>query len=342
MKKSLLLALVVMVALAGCKKKDTSMYIAMVNGEGVEKAFFEKQISQGLDQFQKAGRPVSETDKAGFRKMVLDNLIDRRLLLQKAAELKLTVADDVVGKRMDEVRGQFPNPEEFKKALAARSMQEPELRTMIKEQLSIEELLQKQVVSSLSVTDADVKAFYDRDPKMFNVPERVRVSHVLLKYEGPETTPEAAQFKTKLEGIRKQVVDKKIAFADAAKQFSDCPSKTQGGDLGVFTRGQMVPEFDKVAFAGEIGAISPVFHTQFGYHFLTVTEKKPAGIVSFEEAAPQIKNRLMSEKQNEGIKTYVEGLRKAAKIESFLPAPPPAAPAAPAPAAPVPAAPEGK
>jgi len=338
MKKWLVLAMVMMVAMVGCKKKvDTTKWIAMVNGEGIERSFFEKQISEGLDQFQKAGRPVAEADKASFRKMVLDNLIDRRILVQKATELKLTVGDDVVTKKLDEVRAQFPSPEQFQKALAERKMDEPELRRMFKEQLDIEALLQKEVVGAITVADADVKAFYDRDPKIFTVPERARASHVLLKYEGAAGTPEEAKIKAQLEVIRQQVETGKLSFADAAKQYSDCPSKAQGGDLGVFTRGQMVPEFDQLAFSQKIGLLSPVFKTRFGFHFLVVTERKPAGIVSFEEAAPQIKNRLLSEKQNAAIKAYVEGQRKAAKIQNFLPPPPPA-PAQPAPAAPAPKA----
>ncbi len=199
------------------------------------------------------------------------------------------------------------------------------------------------MVGAITVADADIKAYYDRDPKVFSVPDRVRASHVLLNCKEAETSPEAVKIKAKLEGIRSQVVSNKLSMADAAKQFSDCPSKTQGGDLGLFTRNQMVPEFDQQAFALDIGKFSPVFKTQFGYHFLMVTEKKPAGTVPFEEAAPRIKERLLGERRNDGIKRYVEELRKTAKIENFLPPPPPApvAPHAPA-SAPVPPAPAAK
>jgi peptidyl-prolyl cis-trans isomerase C len=102
--------------------------------------------------------------------------------------------------------------------------------------------------------------------------ESVKASHILIKVDATASAEDKAKAKAKLEGIRKDILDKKIAFADAAKQNSDCPSKDRGGDLGTFRHGDMVPEFDRVAFSVKPGEMSEVVETEFGYHIIQDVE----------------------------------------------------------------------
>ncbi len=143
-------------------------------------------------------------------------------------------------------------------------------------------------------------------------------SHILLQFDGDPDEAEKAALKTKLEGIRKDIVDGKISFEDAAKQFSNCPSSAQGGNLGEFTRGKMVPEFEKVAFAAKVGEISPVFETQFGYHIVKVAEHQEEKTYPYDEIKDRIREFLEQREQAETHKAYIAKLRETAKIETLI------------------------
>ena len=117
--------------------------------------------------------------------------------------------------------------------------------------------------------------------EQFVIEGSVQASHILLKTDEITDEAEKAKKKAEIEDIRKQLVEKKGEnFAELAKAHSDCPSSGKGGDLGEFGPGRMVPEFDKAAFAQEIGEIGPIIETNFGYHVIKVTKKTEGGKTS--------------------------------------------------------------
>jgi len=107
-------------------------------------------------------------------------------------------------------------------------------------------------------------------------------------------------------------------YDDNKEQYSQDGSAAQGGDLNFFPKGQMVPEFSNVAFSLKKDQISDVVTTQFGYHIIKVTDRKPGRVVPFEEAAPQIKQFLESQKKQEHADAFIAGLKKKSKIEVLI------------------------
>ena len=148
--------------------------------------------------------------------------------------------------------------------------------------------------------------------------EEVEARHILI---GTRDADEArkAEAKTKAEGLRKQLVEG-ADFAALAAANSDCPSKADGGSLGSFGRGRMVPAFEQAAFALATNAMSEVVETPFGYHIIQVTGRTGGGKTSLEEAHDQIAGQLASRKKNEVFETFIEGLRAKAKIVQDQPA----------------------
>ncbi|MCY6355934.1 peptidylprolyl isomerase [Clostridium sp. ZS2-4] len=159
-------------------------------------------------------------------------------------------------------------------------------------QLAIENLLK-----TVEVTDKEAEDYYNANKEMFKVPESVSARHILVETE--ETVKEVAD---KIKGG--------MSFEDAATEYSTCPSKAQGGNLGQFGRGQMVPEFEEAAFTLEIGALSEPVKTQFGYHLIEVESKKEAEQKSLEEVKDMIKGQLLQERQNHKYMTFTEELKK--------------------------------
>ncbi|MDN5341709.1 peptidylprolyl isomerase [Oceanotoga sp. DSM 15011] len=139
---------------------------------------------------------------------------------------------------------------------------------------------------TIEVTDEDAKNYYDENTNAFQQGEQVKASHILVDSED------------KANEIIKELENGK-SFEDAAKEYSSCPSKNNGGDLGFFGKGQMVPEFEQAAFKMNKEDLSEPVKTQFGFHIIKLTDKKEASVMKFDEVKDNIKQQLMVYKQSE-------------------------------------------
>ncbi|MBE6732261.1 MAG: peptidylprolyl isomerase [Ruminococcaceae bacterium] len=161
----------------------------------------------------------------------------------------------------------------------------------------LSQLAMNEVLKNIKVTDEEIKEFYDNNPQHFTEGEKVSAKHILVKEES-----ECLE-------ILNAINNGETTFEDAAKEKSTCPSGQQGGDLGSFGRGQMVPEFENAAFAAEIGAIVGPVATQFGFHLIKVESKSEATVADFESVKAQIRSNLLSMKQNDAYIKKAEELK---------------------------------
>ena len=159
----------------------------------------------------------------------------------------------------------------------------------------------EQLFKTIKVTEADCQVFYDKNPEKFQE-ATIRAAHILV-----ETQEKANEL---LVAIRDGA-----DFSQLASENSSCPSKEQGGDLGEFGRGQMVPEFEEAAFALKVGEVSAVVKTQFGYHLIKLLDKKEA--IPFSEVKEQIGQYLKSKTQNELYTQFTAGLKSKYSVEKF-------------------------
>jgi hypothetical protein len=233
------------------------------------------------------------------------------------------------------------------KLLASEGMkagldQNPEIQSqlsLMKENLVASEQL-RQIEKSIVLSDADLKKVYDGNKKDY---EQVKARHILIAYKGsPAAQPgkelTEEQAKTKAEALRKQVIDGADFAALAKKESDDSGSGANGGDLGAFSHGQMVPEFEKAAFAAKVNEVTPVVRTQFGYHVLQVTGRD---FVPFEQVKPVIEKKQREEKLHQTLDAIKDAAKPTFNEAYFPPPPPPAPPAVepkPAPADAKPAA----
>jgi len=171
----------------------------------------------------------------------------------------------------------------------------------LRKRLIVETYLKKKVEKEAQISDEEMKKFYDENKDKFKAGDQVKASHILVK-----TEKEASDILAQLKGGAK--------FEDLAKKFSTDSTASKGGDLGWFPKGAMVPEFDKVAFSLKEGEMSGIVKTQFGFHIIKVTGKRPAGITPFEEVKEQIKSNLLPAKQQEIFTKMKEEMKKSAKI----------------------------
>jgi peptidyl-prolyl cis-trans isomerase C len=142
------------------------------------------------------------------------------------------------------------------------------------------------ILADVTVTDDEVKKYYEDNKEAFGQPATVSARHILV-----ETEEEAKKAK-------EEIASEKISFGDAAMKYSMCPSNQQGGNLGEFSKGMMVPEFEEAAFSAEIGVVSEPVKTQFGYHLIVVDTKNEASVKSFEEVKNNVLNQLLQQNQH--------------------------------------------
>lgn len=177
----------------------------------------------------------------------------------------------------------------------------------IKKRLAVQ-LWQKRVADKITVSDKEIKDYYNKNKSEFQEKERVHAYHILVK-----TEDEAKKLIDELKFLKGTDLESK--FFDLAKANSTGPSAPKGGDLGTFTQGQMVPSFDKAVFSMDVGTITtaPV-KSEFGYHIIYLKDKKPARTLSLDEVKKFIEQRLKMDKFKTVVQAKMQDLQKSAKI----------------------------
>lgn len=297
-------------------KKPSDDAVAIVNQKRITKEEFDREFSQVLFSMKQQGKPVTDEEKPDLKKKVLDNYINVELLYQESITKGIKVEDETVDKQVEEIRNRFPDEKDYQKMLETLNMTEPALKTNIKRRLAIEKYIDTHIASKIDVTTKENKAFYDDHPEYFKKPEQVKASHILIKVEPGANEASKADAMKKITDVQKKLKDGKD-FAELAGEFSEGPTKTRGGDLGYFSRGQMVKPFEDAAFSMEKGDVSDVVTTNFGYHLIKLTDKKPESTVTFEDVEEKIQQHLRKQKLGDSIKALTDQLRKDAKIEVF-------------------------
>lgn len=292
--------------------------VATINGEKISKA----ELQEAFDSAVKmSGMDVSQLSNdqklAGYHKL-LDDLITNRILLAAAKDVKAT--DDEAKAEIEKIKKNFPNEDAFKQQLKQANQTEEKLQKLVKEGLQQRKWIESKIADQVKITDADAEKFYKENIKQFEQPDQVRASHILFLV--PQGAPDDEV--KKKEAAAQAAYDrakKGEDFTTLAKELTEEPNgKESGGDLNFFTKEQMVPEFANAAFDLKVGEISKPVKTEFGYHVIKVTDKKPAGTVPLEEVKPQLTAYLKSQKQQSAVQDLIAKLKSDAKIENNLPA----------------------
>ena len=307
---------------AAPKKKGTTMeqaspstVLAKVNGVAITRGERDRALQEILAQGGgRGGQQPTPEMMPQMENAALDQLINIEVLYQKGKKLTVKDLEQKVDEKVGQTRKQFPSQADFEKALKGANITENKLKDLARRNIVIDNLMQKEVFSKITVTEADVKKFYDDNPDKFKMPERTQASHILISADQKATPEDKKKAKEKAEAIRKRVA-KGEDFATVAKAESNCPSAAKGGDLGYFGKGQMVPEFEKAAAALKLGELSDVVESPFGYHIIKVMDRKPADTVKFAEVKDKIEDYLKGQKAQKPMSDYVEKIKKEAKVE---------------------------
>lgn len=296
---------------------DPTTVVAKVN----EKDITEGDVQKVLDTFMKqmGGKIPPEqlqTALPRLRERIVEELIMRSIMLDEVAKNGISLSDAEFDKVKAELAEELPEGTTLETYMAETGTSEAEMR----EQMAVRKMVLAKAESLPKPTDEEIQKYFDENKENFNQNETVAAAHILIKVDPNDDDAAKAAKRERLEGLRKQLLEG-ADFAELAKANSDCPSASAGGDLGTFGRGQMVPEFDAAAFSQPTGSVGDIVETQFGYHLIKVTDHQQAKALDFAEVKPRISDILFSQKQQEAVRDYVEGLRKGANVQRFDKAP---------------------
>ncbi len=297
----------------GTQHKDTDS-IVEVNGTVLTYGELQEQMQPQIEAIQKQV-PEEKRDLVvkQMREKFIENFITRTLLLQEADKRSITVSAEEADSKIAEFRKQLPDGMDLESTLKMGGMTLEKMREEVLFGLRMEKLLAREVKQDHTATDEEIKAYYNDNNQKFNKPETVHARHILIKTDPKDDEKTKSEKRSKIDELKKQL-DNGADFAQLAKENSDCPSRTKGGDLGTFSRGRMVKAFEDAAFGQSVDEIGPVIETRFGFHIIQVLAHNQPRQQSLDEVKNKIAGTLERKKNSEAVQKYIDSLRSKAKI----------------------------
>jgi peptidyl-prolyl cis-trans isomerase C len=274
---------------------------AVVNGEAISLEELNKRFLPVKLQYSQSLPPQVEQNLPRLQQEFLQKLIDKKLLLQEADKLGLKLEEAELAEYVSKVSNPLLDQKTGQKQNNLAENRKDWLQEL-RQELLINKLIQQEVGANILVSEEEARVYYQAHLEEFKRPERVRVRQIMM-----ETDWEA-------EEVRREI-KRGGDFAKLAEAKSLSPDGARGGDLGYFSRGQMPPEFDEVAFSLKKGEISRVFKSSYGYHIFKLEDKQPARLLSFEEAREEIIEKLTTQKRDKAIASWLLNLRRKARIQ---------------------------
>lgn len=286
--------------------------VAVVNGAKIHESdlrFRVEAVRRGSKKLDLSPDGVLE-----LRKAALQHLIGFELLYQDSLSLRTEDIDRQVDDMLAAAEQQMGSRKGLVEQLARDGLTLEGARKNLRKNLLIQAEIDQRVVPHVKVAEPEIQAFYQANQDRITHEELVGARHILIRIPEGGTEEEKKAALEKITSLRKELSEGKD-FSDLAKANSECPSREEGGDLGYFPKGAMVPEFEEVAFSLKEGEVSEVVQTQFGYHLVQVYGREPAGPWPLEDVREQIEKELKDKKVWEAINALIEKLRKKAKIK---------------------------
>ncbi len=240
-----------------------------------------------------------------LRERARDQAIGAKLLMNEAERLDIRISKDEIQQRIDEMKANCGGDDGFAKQLVREGVMRGRKMDLLVEQVTAE---------AVEPTEAEIEAHFESHREEYSRADRAQAQHILITAASDSDADKAAA-RSRIEGIRAEI-EEGADFSELAAAHSECPSgQRAGGSLGWFSRGMMVPEFDAAVFDMEIGALSEVLETQFGFHVIKKLGHEEGGPASLDDSHDQVRDFLRHVKRGEVISAYVNDLKQKATIE---------------------------
>lgn len=271
----------------------------LIDGKSIEPKSFNKKMEL-LGAFS---RVIEKEQLEEFVDRTIEDLINETLFRKIAKNQK--IKNGAADAKLKEIKDATSD---FEKHLQKIGQSEAELKAEIEDSMKTTAYVDSQI----EITEPEMQALYKRNARNFKKPEQIRVSHIFFEVTVPADKKSALK---RAKEVLKIVEAPGADFGEIAQKYSSGPTKQKKGDLGWFSRKQLLPRFSKAAFKLKTGEVSTPVWTERGYHIIKVFDKKPAEIRSFESAKPELRKTVLAKRRSDTIR---EIIRKAKKEGSVI------------------------
>jgi peptidyl-prolyl cis-trans isomerase SurA len=304
-------ALGVTVPLASAKTVLVERIIARINNKIITQRQYDKEranLHATLAQ-QFSGAKLEEEFNAKSKDLLRD-MIDQDLLVQKAADDDINVETDII-KRLDEIRQQYnlPSLEALQQAVESEGINWEDFKDQIRRQLLTQQVISREVGGRIIITQADARKFFEAHQSEFDSPPGVHLAEILISTE--KHSPAEAE---KLANKAMSELKGGARFADVAKELSDAPDAKEGGDIGFFKTGTIATEIAKAVANVDVGEVSNIVKTQYGYMIFKVLEKRVGQKPTFEQVSNQVMNVMYDQRIRGDMRPFLTKLRNESSI----------------------------
>lgn len=286
-----------------------------VNGQQIPQEAIQFELERLVRFYAEHGMPQDQVraQMPALVQKAIEQAIGAKLLIDEANKLDIPVSDAEVDEQVEKIVKQVGGREAFQNALKQQKISEADFREQMRRGRRVDKLVEKAVAEVSEPTEDDIRKHFEAHKEEYAKGERVLAQHILITPDG-DTQASKDEARAKIVTIRERVVGGKD-FADEAAAHSMCPSGKEGGSLGWFSRGMMVPEFDQAVFSMSVGEVSDIIETQFGYHIIYKTDHEAAGEADFDQVREQVRDFLRHARRGEAMAAYVGELKAKAEIE---------------------------
>ncbi len=283
--------------------------VATVNGKPISDFDYHNAIQgYAMELHRKTMDQLSVDELAEIETLALEKLVARELIFQKALVHGIVADEQAVEAETQKVIANFPSAEEFYATLKKTGIEPMAYHRMLRQDLTVNRMIERHLAGTPEPTAEEISETYRNYPEKMKKPARVRACHILIKV----TEKDRELALARIAEIKKTAASGD--FAELARQHSQCPSASRGGDLGYFSRGDMVKPFCDAAFSQTVGEVGEVVETQFGFHLIKVIDHQQEALLALDEATPQIREFLKGEAGARRLQDWVADLKAAAVI----------------------------
>ncbi len=280
----------------------------VINGESIKDSLIQQDAENLRPDYMKA---FEDMEEAAREKQLLEwaqeNVIERTLLRQEANRRDIQVSGDELGAAIKQLKENCEDPKTLLTQMACDS--EAELAELTESSLKTQKLAEQIREDAPDLSKDQIEAYYQAHAEEFTIPEHIVCAHIVKHIQYPTTEEQVMETMQQA----KAELDQGRPFAMMAEKYSDCPEN--GGSLGAIAKGQMVEEFEDIAFHLQPGEVSQVFKTRFGFHICTVTDRNPSRVADLKEVTEHIEKTLKDQAETDAFYAFLDDLKSKATIE---------------------------
>jgi parvulin-like peptidyl-prolyl isomerase len=298
---------------------DPKFIVAEKGNWTITRGELDKEISAYLQQHQMTIDQVGQANIPKLETFMLDNMVLKKLILDRAAALQLKDVDKDEAAELDAIKGRVPPGQDLDTELKTVGLTMDDLKQRIHDQVIVGKVMEAEAFKDTTPTEAEISDFYTKNQDKFVLAPQVRASRVLVLVDEKASPADKAAKKQKIDDAHARVAKGEDFGKVATAVSEDKYSAPRNGDLGWFKKGETgEPELEELAFNSKTGVVSAVFESPMGYEFIKVTDTKAGGTASLADASPKISDYLASQKKRDQEDAYTTKLLNDGGVTFYL------------------------